>query len=165
MSASKVRPPEKDDSKLILLTIILVVLAVAISIPAYFMIEGFSHGSPKSPSHAGIHAEVTSNTTAEVTFAIISTNPPITKLEIELILGANSSIYSFESTANWSIASLDSGLDVGTITYWDRLDNEEVNLGDKLLLTNLNKDSDYTLYLIWAPNGEVIEQEDFTTPE
>lgn len=165
MSANKVRPPEKDDSKLILLTIILVVLAMVLSILAYIMTYGLQPEPITWAPHGGFSVEVTGNTTAKVILYTITGDPPITKLKVEMVVGTNSSIHSFGIATNGTIASLDSGPDVGTITYWDRLDNEEVNSGDKLLLTNLKKNTDYTLYLIWAPDGDVIEQEDFTTPE
>ncbi len=164
MSANQVRPRDEDDNKLIPLTIILVVLAVVLPVLAYVRMVGLEPRPNLSTPEGGILVEVTGNTTAEVILYTITGDPPVTRMKVKLMIEAKSSVYSFGSATNGTIATLESGPDLGTITYWDPTNNKEVNSGDKLLLTNLNKNSDYIVYLIWAPNGDEIEHEFFTTP-
>ncbi len=126
-------------------------------------VEFFSTTSPGTPAGQFSIVHVTSNTSAEAVFAKLTGDPPPTYLKIVLEVGANSGIYSFPSDADGTIATLDSGTNLGTITYRDFIDNEKVNIGDKLMLTDLRKSSDYSIYLIWAPNGDLIDSEEFTT--
>ena len=108
--------------------------------------------------------DVTGNTTAEVTFAKLTNDPAVTKLKVVLEIGVNSGTYSFGDAATGTVATLDSGDNLGTITYRDFVDNEKVNSGDKLLLTSLTKSSDYIVRLVWAPNGDTIDTDSFMTP-
>lgn len=160
-------PPKKDSAKLIIiLVVILVVLPVILSVVLYIMVIGLEPESSvmNTPQGAFSSVQVTGNTTAEATFAMITGHTPMTDLRIILETGTSSGGYSFPCSASGTVASLDSGSDLGTITYWDFLDDDEVDSGDMLYLTGLDRNSDYTIYLMWAPNGEMMDHEDFTTP-
>jgi hypothetical protein len=104
-----------------------------------------------------------SNTEVWVEFARVTPEPRPTQLEIVLVRnGTDQGLYSFQTDNDGPLA-LASGVDVGTLTYEDYIDNERVNTGDELRMTNLSPGSDYTLMMFWGPTGDMIATKDFST--
>ncbi|MEE9115981.1 MAG: hypothetical protein V3U09_03700 [Thermoplasmata archaeon] len=87
-----------------------------------------------------------------------------TNLKVILELnGTQSGIYRFQSNDD-DVLIFESGTDIATIHYADLADNQHINLGDYLRITDLYPDSDYILKLIWSPTNDVIDTWKFSTP-
>ncbi len=159
---SFIRKDEEGVSPVIA-TILMVAITVVLAAVLYIMVIGLTPGTSSQTPTGQFSVETTSNTTAEITFAKLTNDPAVTKLKVVLEIGTNSGTYSFGTASTGTVAQLDSGSNLGTITYQDFVDNEKVNSGDKLLLTLLTKNSDYIVRLIWAPNGDTIDTDSFST--
>ncbi len=103
-------------------------------------------------------------TAANVRLGHYEPHPNPTDLEVILELnGTQSGAYSFQSNDD-DVLIFESGTDIATIHYADLADNQHVNLGDVLKITNLYPDSDYVLKLIWSPTNDVVDTWKFSTP-
>lgn len=118
--------------------------------------EPIDVGPPFQPPRVG-------NTTAEYVFLKIQPDPKPTDLKVVLELnGTDYGVYVFQSDEDGLLA-FENGVDVCDMEYVDLADNEKVNVGDTLRLTELSPDSQYVLRLIWAPTGDVITTWSFST--
>lgn len=103
------------------------------------------------------------NTTAIYDFGRMNPTPKPTELKAVLELnGTDHGVYRFQSDDDDSLV-FDSGTDICSMEYADLADNQRVNVGDVLRMTELYPDSQYVLRLIWAPTGDVIETWTFST--
>lgn len=101
--------------------------------------------------------------TAEAVFGKLSNDPAPMDLKIILEHGPDSGIYVFPGNLDGVLLNLDSGVDIGNIRYQDLVDNGKVNLGDYLEISDLDPLSDYAVRMIWAPTGDQIDSETFST--
>ena len=114
-------------------------------------------GSPWPPNIIG-------PTAANVNLGRYVSDPNPTDLKVILELnGTHSGVYRFQSNDD-DVLIFESGTDVATIHYVDLADNQQVNTGDVLKITDLYPDSDYVLELIWNPTNDVIDTWKFSTP-
>ncbi len=155
---------DEDGVSPVIATILMVAITVVLAAVLYIMVIGLTPGtSSQTPQGQFSSVNVETNTTAEAVFAKLTNDPAITKLKVVLEVGANSGTYSFPAATSGTVANFDAGTDLGNIEYRDAIDNEKVNIGDKLYLTDLSTGSEYTIYMIWAATGDEIDHEDFTT--
>ncbi len=114
--------------------------------------------------HAGlIDAQATSPTSATVFFCTFSTEPRPVNLKIVLQTETSSGNYIFPSNETGTNLVLESGHNLGTIEYVDLDNDEKVDFGDRLLVTNLVPGSNYTIKLLWM-DGSVLDSVPFFTP-
>jgi hypothetical protein len=72
--------------------------------------------------------------------------------------------YGFTSPYDGSLAFMHGSVwDRAYIEYDDLSDNGRVNIGDRLALTGLAPQSDYTIKMLWAPTGDQITSASFST--
>ncbi|MCK4445072.1 MAG: hypothetical protein KAW09_11050 [Thermoplasmata archaeon] len=108
--------------------------------------------------------EVQGPTSATIDFGKITCDPSPTKLKIVLVVnGTVQGNYDFQSNEDGGLL-LTWGANVGNLTYEDAADNGRVNIGDRLVLTDLRPGSDYVIYLIIAFTGDLITSDSFSTP-
>ncbi len=130
----------------------------------YLDIEVFSTIDQVVPTGVWGQKIVLSSTEVHVEFGKVSSDPRPTQLKIILIRNMTvEGTYVFTSDFDGPLA-LSSGTNVGTLTYADLADNERINTGDKLMITNLWPGSDYIIRMIWAPTGDQITSTTFSTP-
>jgi hypothetical protein len=91
-------------------------------------------------------------------------NPAPTDVKIVLSNDTHSGTYTFPSFDHKILLNLESGDDMGTISYTDYADNQEINLADELRLENLGRESNYTLHVVWNSTDEILAMADFSTP-
>lgn len=165
-------PPKKNDKKL--LTIVVIIIVVVFVLPTvlaavlYFVViglvpTGFPTG-PQVPTGVWGAKIIISSTEVHVDFGKI--DPEQMPVDIDIILVRNRTIeggYFFTSNDD-GMLWLAHGTDVGTVFYEDLADNQRINIGDQLRLTNLHPNSDYRLMMIWAPTGDQITSTTFSTP-
>lgn len=108
--------------------------------------------------------QATSPTTATAKFSKITCDPSPTKIVIVLEIGGSRSFYEFPNSTSGVTLNLESGDNVGTITYIDHQDNKRINIGDELSITDMAPGTTYTIIMYWEPNGDQIDTEDFETP-
>ncbi|MCK5292277.1 MAG: hypothetical protein KAR39_09725 [Thermoplasmata archaeon] len=72
-------------------------------------------------------------------------------------------VYRFQSNDD-DVLIFESGTDIAAIHYVDLADNQHINVGDQLKISNLYPDSDYVLKLIWSPTNDVVDTKKFSTP-
>lgn len=91
-------------------------------------------------------------------------SPAPTDVKIVLSNDTHSGTYTFPSFDHKTLLVLESGDEMGTISYTDIADNQELNRADELRLENLGRESDYTLHVVWNPTDEILAMADFSTP-
>jgi hypothetical protein len=161
-------PPKKDDSKsLIIIVVIIVVVFVLPMVMAAVLYSIVIRPAPpmqRIPTGVWGVKTIISPTAVDVDFGIVYPEPAPMDLSIILIRnGTDQGHYVFDD--NWDgTLSIIGGVPVGTLTYRDVADNQRVDVGDSILLTNLLPNSDYSLKMIWAPTGDQITTTYFSTP-
>ena len=148
----------------VIATILMVAITVVLAAVLYIMVIAIPGGGVQPPTGAWGAKKVLSSTEVNVDFARVT--PEQRPIDLKILLVRNVTIegaYSFASNDDGTLMLL-SGTDVGTLTYSDLVDNGKVNIGDRILMTNLMPDSEYTLHMIWAQNGDRIAQTTFSTP-
>ncbi|MFQ5885379.1 MAG: archaellin/type IV pilin N-terminal domain-containing protein, partial [Thermoplasmata archaeon] len=116
---SFIREDEKAVSPVIA-TILMVAITVVLAAVFYIMVIGLAPTpGEEAPKGAFASAGSTSSTNATVEFAKISPPPAPVNLKIILQRGTTSGTYTFGSNADGTVLTLDSGTNVGTITYRD----------------------------------------------
>lgn len=135
--------------------IVLVLFILSLSEPEP---ERYCFGDPEG----SIDAKATGPTSATVYFCGFSSEPSPMNLKIVLQKGTSYGNYTFPSNESGAILVLEWGTDMGNITYLDLDNDEEVDLGDRLLVTGLVPDSIYTVDLIWAPSGDRLDSQMFS---
>lgn len=101
-------------------------------------------------------------TTVDLGHYVPDLNPTDLKVILELN-GTQSGVYRFQSNDD-DVLIFESGTDIATIHYVDLADNQKVNAGDVLKITDLYPNSDYILKLIWSPTNDVVDTWKFSTP-
>ena len=148
----------------ILLAVIIFCLTVFAFALYVAMTSGF-RGPIQYPTGSFHSVQANNTTTALAVFGSISNNPEPVDLIIQLETDTAIARYSWNGNGDGEILERDpTDLDLGSITYHDLDNNEEVNRGDYLEISGLSPDSDYTIRLIWNPSGDEITWSSFSTP-
>ncbi len=163
------QPPKKDDKKLIIIllavVIVAIILPVILSFVLYMMVIDMEPNTHMTVP-TGIWGARTYISSTEVWMDFGRISPEPRPVDLEIILVANyttDGLYTF-ATNNDGMLTLAAGSNVGTLTYVDLADNQRVNIGDQLRMTNLMPNSDYVLRMIWGPTGDQITSTGFSTP-
>ncbi len=146
--------------------VILLLAQLGISFLIYLAIQDIEparDGAEEITKGSFTDVDVMGSTTTNVTFGLITGNPAPTKLKIILKAPTESGTYTFPSDNDGVILVLTEGVDTGTITYRDHADNERVNAGDQLVLTDLTPETVYLIFLVWVPNDNEMDAKSFTT--
>ncbi len=161
-------PPKKDDKKLalwiVVIVVILIVVPIIMSVILYLMVIGVAPNGHYVPTGSWGSMTIVSRTEIVVDFGRISPEPEPVDLAIILRRnGTQEGMYTF-ATNNDGPLILTSGSDVGTLRYADLADNQRVNIGDQLRMSNLTPGSDYVVIMIWNPTGDQLAARPFSTP-
>jgi hypothetical protein len=161
-------PPKRDDKKV--LTIIIIVIIVIFVLPTvlaavlYFVVIGLAPSGTMVPTGTWGAKIIVSSTAVNVDFGKVSSEPrPMDIVVILVRNGTAQGVYEFSSNNDGALR-LDRDIYVGTLTYADLADNQKINVGDTLKLTDLYPNSDYTIKMIWGPTGDQITSTTFSTP-
>lgn len=163
------KPPRKGNlghkiNLAILLAVIIFCLAVFAFALYVAMTSGYDEPRPY-PTGSFDSVEANNTTTALAVFGSISNNPEPVNLMIQLETDTTMARYSWNGNGDGEVLERNpTHPDLGTITYHDLENNEEVNEGDYLYISGLSPDSDYTIRLIWDPTGDEITWGSFSTP-
>lgn len=160
-------PPRGADNALIVALVAVVIIAIltpiVMALVFYSPILGDIDGDVV-PTGVWGNKIITSRTSWTIEFGKMNREPKPTDLEIMLVKNiSDEGIYKFTSNQDGPL-TLKSGIPMCTMTYWDLADNEKVNTGDQLRLTNLHPNSDYTIRMLWRRTGDVITSTTFSTP-
>jgi hypothetical protein len=125
---------------------------------------GCACAGPASPP-TGEFAKVEVIDQTSVTLEFSRMYPQQEPMKIEIVLEKNDveSEYWFVSNEDGEL-HLRRGSDIGTLTYEDMADNQIINAGDMLDITNLEPGSDFNVKMIWMPTGDEIASKAFSTP-
>lgn len=139
-------------------TLVILALLVASSMMLTIEEEDPPPGNPWPP------IVLVSPTAANVRLGHYEPHPNPTDLKVILELnGTQSGVYRFQNNDD-DVLIFESGTNIATIHYADLADNQHVNPGDVLKITDLYPDSDYVLKLIWSPTNDVVDSWKFSTP-
>jgi hypothetical protein len=148
-------------TKLVIITI--VVLLASFLIVAYIALTTTLNGIHIHPT--GVWGPKTIGP-EEVTVEFGRVTPRPEPVDMNLVLvrnGTTAGRYAFASNNDGELTFFN-GEEVGTLTYADLADNERIDIGDKIVLTNLAPDSNYELIMIWVPTGDDVTSTTFSTP-
>lgn len=107
---------------------------------------------------------IVSPTEVLVDFSKLAPEPRPTLLTIKLMKdGEDIGTYAFQTDEDGPLILIE-GEDVGNLTYSDLADNQKVNVGDRIRITNLSPNTDYVIAMFWAPTGDCMTETCFTTP-
>jgi hypothetical protein len=107
---------------------------------------------------------IISSTGAHVYFGKVFPDPRPTSMTIKLMKDDEDiGIYAFQTDEDGPLLLVD-GEDVGTLTYVDLADNQKVNIGDVIRITNLSPNTDYVIAMFWDLTGDCMTETYFTTP-
>lgn len=157
---------DEERHVIIILKVVIVSILVLGAVSAIFIILlGPPPDIPPPPPPCRWGApDVVSPTSATVCFGRIAPEPRPTLLEIVLTRnGTEEGLYRFVGDEDGTLNHV-SGTDIGSLTYNDLADNQKVNVGDEIALTDLAPDSNYELVVIWRPSGDPICTKTFSTP-
>ncbi len=161
---SFIRKDEEGVSPVIA-TILMVAITVVLAAVLYIMVIGLAPSGSVIPTGTWGKKTPVSNTAYDVDFGRVNPDPKPVDLEIILLRnGTFEGKYSFSNNDDGVLTLAPGSTDVGTITYVDLADNQKVNIGDKLKMTNLYPDSSYDLVMIWSATGDQITSTSFDTP-
>ncbi len=147
----------------VIATILMVAITVVLAAVLYIMVIGMTPPTDLPPTGVLTPPKYLDATTVDIEFAKLNPEPAPMKLEISLIRnGTEEGKYGFSSNDD-GVLTLISGQDVGTLTYYDLADNQKVNIGDRIRLSDLTPNSDYNLIVIWSPSGDKITSKEFRT--
>ncbi len=148
----------------VIATILMVAITVVLAAVLYIMVMSIEPPDDLPPIGKWGVPEVKDSHSVDVDWASLSREVRPTQLEIVLERnGTAEGTYRFSSDDEGPLA-ITSGVDVGTLTYADLADNQKVNTGDELRMTNLAGSSTYILKMIWGPTGDLIDTASFQTP-
>jgi len=163
--AEDVKPRKDNPLKYILIAGGAAAIGIAISI---FILSTMYVGEPPGcsiPTGSWCEPEIVGPTEVHVAFGdfTLLTNP--TDLEIVLVRDNDESgRYTFQSTQSDDLL-LVSGQNVGTLYYNDFANNDKINRGDEMQMTDLLPDSDYAIMMYWVVNGDLLAETSFSTPD
>ncbi len=107
---------------------------------------------------------IVNSTTVIQDFAMISSNPRPTLLLIKLMKDDEDiGTYAFQTDEDGPLILI-AGTDVGTLVYEDLANNQKVNVGDRIEMTNLSPGSEYVIALFWDPTDDCLTETDFWMP-
>ncbi|MCK5291669.1 MAG: type IV pilin N-terminal domain-containing protein [Thermoplasmata archaeon] len=159
---SFIRKDEEGVSPVIA-TILMVAITVVLAAVLYIMVIGLAPTGSVIPTGTWGAKTPISNSAYNIDFGKVNPEPKPVDLELLLIRnGTDEGKYSFNGNNDGLLTHAD-GVDVGTLTYSDLADNQKVNIGDQLKMTNLYPNSDYTLKMIWTSSGDQITSTTFST--
>lgn len=160
-------PTRQKSRKRYLGNLVAMISFFAIVIAGMWLFFSLSQSEPEQRDYclgAGlIDAKATGPTSATVYFCRFSGEPSPMNLKIVLQTETSSGNYIFPSNETGTNLVLEFGHDLGTIEYVDLDNDEKVDLGDRLLVTNLVPGSDYSIKLLWK-DGSVLDSRSFSTP-
>jgi hypothetical protein len=143
------------------------ILVLIAAIVAGFLIitegPGCACSGPGSPPIGEFgEVEVINQTSVKVEFGQL--HPQQEPMRIEIVLEKNDvkSEYWFVSNEDGEL-HLRRGSDIGTLTYVDMADNQIINSGDVLQITDLEPGSDFIIKMIWMRAGDQIASTMFST--
>ncbi|MCK4444667.1 MAG: type IV pilin N-terminal domain-containing protein [Thermoplasmata archaeon] len=163
---SFIRKDEEGVSPVIA-TILMVAITVVLAAVLYIMVIGLAPTGTSVPTGVWGTKTVMSSGAVNVEFGKVSGDPK--PMDIEIILVRNITTegvegeYSFASNLDGNL-NFAGGIDIADIEYADLANNQKVNTGDVLKLTNLMTGSDYIIRMIWGPSGDQITSTTFSTP-
>ncbi len=162
------RPPRQISRKPYFGNLVATISFFAIVIASVWLFFSLSQSEPEPRDyclgHAGsIDAKATGPTSATIYFCKFSREPSPVNLKIVLQTETSSGNYIFPSNETGTNLVLEFGHDLGTIEYVDLDNDEKVDLGDRLLVTDLIPGSRYSIKLLWK-DGSTLDSEDFFTP-
>ncbi|MFQ5884768.1 MAG: hypothetical protein ACE5IO_06680 [Thermoplasmata archaeon] len=161
-------PPSPSGGKkegMIALAVVIVILVVLVLLMLLLQQPGPGPGTTQAPDLTISNAEATSPTTANVTFGHTTTTPHPVKLKGVLSTSTQSGTYTFPSNLDGVTLFRTSGDDMGTIVYRDFENNEKIDPGDMLLLSDLQDGALHNLTIRWEPNDSLMAFSEFLTPE
>lgn len=163
------RPPRKRKlGHKINLIILLAVITFCLAVFAFALYVAMTSGPNKPrpfPTGSFVSVQANNTTTALAVFGRISNNPKPVDLMVQLKTNTAIAEYSWNGNGDGEVLERNpTDADLGSITYYDLENNEEVNQGDYLHISGLTPDSDYTIRLIYSPTGDVIAWSSFSTP-
>jgi len=147
----------------VIATILMVAITVVLAAVLYIMVINIPDPSRIPPTGTWGKTEVKSSTEVTADFGVIT--PEQRPVDLKIILIRNETaqgLYSFSSNDDGTLI-LESGTDVGTLTYADLVDNQRVNNGDQMRMTDLAPGSSYELKMAWVPTGDQIDSTTFST--
>ncbi len=147
----------------VIATILMVAITVVLAAVLYIMVITMTGPGRVPPTGTWGKTEVKSSTEATADFGVIT--PEQRPMDLKIVLIRNETaqgLYSFSNNDDGTLI-LESGEDVGTLTYMDLMDNQRVNNGDKMRMTDLAPGSSYELIMAWVPTGDQIDSTTFTT--
>jgi flagellin-like protein len=156
---------DEDGVSPVIATILMVAITVVLAAVLYIMVIGLAPSGTNVPTGVWGTKTPVSSTAYNVEFGKVSGEPRPMDLEIILVMNLTSQgTYSFASNDDGDLTFVvGSGADIGDIAYADLANNQKVNTGDALSLTNLAPQSDYQLKMMWAPTGDQIAPTSFST--
>jgi flagellin-like protein len=155
---------DEDAVSPVIATILMVAITVVLAAVLYIMVIGLTPGGGTTvPTGQFGPYDEKSSTEVWLEFARVTPEPRPTQLEIVMIRnGTTQGTYNFPDNFDGQLNLVD-GTDVGTLTYEDYLNNQRVNTGDEIKMTNLLPGTDYTCIMFWSPTGDQIASKDFST--
>lgn len=149
----------------VIATILMVAITVVLAAVLYIMVIGLAPSGTNVPTGVWGTKTPVSSTAYNVDFGKVSGEPRPMDLEIILVMNVtNQGTYSFQTNDDGDLAFVQgSGSDIGDIEYADLANNQKINTGDTLYLTNLAPQSDYQIKMMWAPTGDQITSGSFST--
>ncbi len=142
---------------------IIVIVIIAVCVIAYLFTAGpIDEGFPPIGKWSDVRDPNPTETSVEFGTVV----PEVQPMDLELVLVLNGTMegrYIFTSNGDGEL-TFSSGENVGTLTYVDLKDDEWVDYGEMIRLSNLAPDSVYTLIMIWSPTGDYITSTSFSTP-
>ena len=148
----------------VIATILMVAITVVLAAVLYIMVIGLGGGSPPPPTGTLQPPQIVGPDAVDIDFGRISGEQP--PMNLEFVLELNGTIegkYKFSSNNDGDLTFSD-GTDICDMMYLDLADNEIVNLGDGVKLTELYSGSRYEISLIYSPTGDRIDSKTFSTP-
>ncbi|MHA1962289.1 MAG: hypothetical protein ACW99U_18955 [Candidatus Thorarchaeota archaeon] len=163
-------PPRRGNQglkiKLAILLAVIIFCLATFSFALYVAMTSGYDGPRPYPTGSFDSVESNNTTTALAVFGSISNNPEPVNLVIQLETDTTIARYSWNGNGDGEVLERNPiDVDLGSITYHDLENNEEVNEEDYLYISGLSPDSDYTIRLIWSPTGDAITWSSFSTPD
>lgn len=153
--------PRREDEKKLLPTILgLTVMFIILLVILYAVVHSMEPEGTNDHS-AQINVLEVTDTTA---LAEIQIDLPTQPVNFMIVLNDESRLgtYTFPSNEDGVILSLESGDDMGMITYLDMADNGLVDSGDKVYAWLLSPGTEYQIRFLYK-NGHVYDSDVFTT--
>jgi len=159
---SFIRKDEEGVSPVIA-TILMIAITVVLAAVLYLM-NSCTPYIPQTPT--GDWGDKTVVGSTEVVVEYGPMNLRVMPMNLELILVMNDDTegkYRYSSNDDGELTQA-GGAYIGTLTYEDLADNQQIDIGDEIILSDLAPNSNYELIMAWAPTGDQIATTTFSTP-